>query len=90
MNIAFTDSNHEALKNVKKFGVELKIALKKYMKINQENMEKITRKLSLIQDDLPSKKQLKFLSIAIIVRSVFEESGTCYPRIFLDECLYQV
>ena len=26
-------------------------------------------------DDLPLNKQLKFLSITIIVRSVFEESG---------------
>ena len=41
-------------------------------------------------DNLPLNKQLKFLSITIIVRSVFEESGKYYPQIFLDECLYQV
>ena len=29
LNIAFTDSNNELLKNMKKFGVELKIVLKK-------------------------------------------------------------
>ena len=35
-------------------------------------------------------KQLKFLSITIIVRSAFEESGKYYSQFFLDECLYQV
>ena len=38
-------------------------------------------------DDLPLNKQLKFLSITIIVRNVFEESGKYYPQMFLDECL---
>ena len=33
-------------------------------------------------------KQLKFLSVTIIVRSVFEEDGKYYPRVFLNECLY--
>ena len=41
-------------------------------------------------DDLPLNKQLKFLSITIIVRTVFEEDGKYYPQIFLDECLYEV
>ena len=41
-------------------------------------------------DHLPLNKQLKFLSIAIIVRIVFEKSGKCYPQIFLDECLYEL
>ena len=34
-------------------------------------------------DDLPLNKQLKFLSITIFVRSVFEKN-------ILDECLYEV
>ena len=37
-------------------------------------------------DDLPLNKQLKFLSVTIIVRSVFEEIDKYYPQIFLDEC----
>ena len=41
-------------------------------------------------DDLPLKKQLKFLSITTIVRSAFEECGKYYPHIFLDECLCEV
>ena len=41
-------------------------------------------------DDLPLNKQLKFLNLTIIVRSVFEDNGKYYPQIFLDECLYKL
>ena len=41
-------------------------------------------------DNLPSNKKLKFLSITVIVRTVFEEHGKYYPQMFLDECLYEV
>ena len=39
---------------------------------------------------LPVNKQLKFLSITIIVRTVFEEDGKYYSKMFLDECLFAV
>ena len=41
-------------------------------------------------DNLPLNKQLKFLSVTIIVRGVFEEAGKYYPHVFLDECLYEI
>ena len=41
-------------------------------------------------DTLPLNKQLKFLSVTIIIRSVFEEDGKYYPQFFLDECSYEV
>ena len=40
--------------------------------------------------DLPLNKPLKFPTMAIIVRSVFEEDGKLYPQIYLDECLYEL
>ena len=47
-------------------------------------------KIQLNSDDnLPLNKQLKFPSVTIIIRSVFEEDKY-YPKIFLDECLYEV
>ena len=36
------------------------------------------------------KKKSKFLRVTIIVRSIFEEDGKCYPHVFLDECLYEL
>ena len=48
-------------------------------------------KIKLNSDDnLPLNKQLKLVSVTIIVRSVFERDGTYYPQVFLDECLYEV
>ena len=41
-------------------------------------------------DDLPLNKQLKLMSLTIIVRTVFEEDGKCYPQILLGECLYEL
>ena len=32
----------------------------------------------------------EFLSVTIIVKSVFEEDGKYYPQVFLDEYLYEV
>ena len=40
--------------------------------------------------DLPLSKQLKFLKLTIIVRTVFEEDDKYYPQIFLVECLYEL
>ena len=41
-------------------------------------------------DKLPLNKQLKFLSVTITIRSVFEEDGKYYPRAFLVDCLYEL
>ena len=41
-------------------------------------------------DNLPLNKQLKFMSLTIIVRTVFEQDGKYYPQIFLGKCLYEV
>ena len=41
-------------------------------------------------NNLPLNKLLKLLNLTIIVRTIFEENGKYYPRIFLDECLYEV
>ena len=41
-------------------------------------------------DDLPLKNTLKFHSMAITIRSVFEEDGKLYPQVFLDDILYEL
>ena len=41
-------------------------------------------------DGLPLNKPLKFPTMTIIVRSVFEEDGKFYYQIYLDECLYEL
>ena len=40
-------------------------------------------------DDLTLNKPLRFHSVTIIIRSVFEEEGKLYPQVFLDDTLYE-
>ena len=41
-------------------------------------------------DDVPLNKPLKFPTLTIIIRYVFQEGEKLYPQIYLDECLYQL
>ena len=41
-------------------------------------------------DKLPLNKQLKFLSITKVNRSVFVDDSKYYPQVFLDDCLYEL
>ena len=43
-----------------------------------------------LDDDLPLNKPLKFYSMIIVIRSVFEEDGILYPQVFLDDTLYEL
>ena len=40
-------------------------------------------------DDMPLNKPLKFPTLTIIIRCVFQEGENLYPQIYLDECLYK-
>ena len=41
-------------------------------------------------DDLPLSKPLKFLNMAITIKSVFKEDGKLYPQLFLYDTLYEL
>ena len=41
-------------------------------------------------DNLPLNKPLKFYSMTITIRSVFDEDGKLYPQVFLDDSLYEL
>ena len=41
-------------------------------------------------DDLPLNKPLKFPTLTIIIRCVFQEGEKLCPQIYLDECLYEL
>ena len=48
-----------------------------------------SRILVNIDDDVPLNKPLKFLTLTIIIRRVFQVVETLYSSIYLDECLYE-
>ena len=41
-------------------------------------------------DDVPLNKQLKFPTLTIIIRCIFQKGNELDPQIYLDECLYQL
>ena len=41
-------------------------------------------------DNLPLNKPLKSSTLTIIVRSISEENGERYPKIYLAECLHEL
>ena len=41
-------------------------------------------------DDLPLNKQLKFPTLAKIIRCVLQKGEKLYPEIYLNECLYEL
>ena len=41
-------------------------------------------------DDIPSNKQIKFPTLIIIIRCVFQEGRNLCPQIYLDEYLYEL
>ena len=59
--------------------VEKNCFVKKYAKIGINT-----------DDDLPLNKPLKFPTLTIIIRYVFQEGEKLYPQICLDECLYEL
>ena len=84
LNIVFTDSNSEVLKEYEEIWSGIKDQIKK---INNGKLGKYGKDYMKIKfnsdDDLSLNKQLKFINLTIIVRTVFEEDGKYYPQIFL-------
>ena len=72
------------------FGMELGT---KSNKVNsgQCDYEKDYMKIKFNSDyNLPLNKPLKFHNITITIRSVFEEDGELYPKVFPDDTLYEL
>ena len=69
----------------------IKIGIEKINNNKSGEYEKEYLKIKLDSDDkLPSNKQLKFLSVTRVIRSVFEDDGKYYPQVFFDDCLHEL
>ena len=88
LNITLTDSNSKVLKKIAEIWSGIKDQIEQINVRKSGEYEKDYMKIKFnSNDDLPLNKQLKFVSLTIIVRTVFEEDGKHYPQIFLDECM---
>ena len=41
-------------------------------------------------DDIPLNKKLRFSSLSIIIRCVFQNGKKLCPKVYLDECFYEL
>ena len=87
----FTDKNKEVLKKYAELwdGIKNEIETINSGKAGKHGEDLMEIKFDS-DDDLPLNKQLKFPTMTVVVRSVFEEDGKLYPDIYLDECLYEL
>ena len=91
LNITLTDSNSKVLKKYTEVWSGIKDWIEKVNGSKSGEYGKDYMKIKFNSDgDLPLNKQLKFMSLTVVVRTVFEEDGKYYPQIFLDESLCEV
>ena len=91
LNIVYTGSDNEVLKKYEEVWSGMKNCIEKINNNKSGEYGKDYMKVNINSDnDLPLNKQMKLLSLTIVIRIVFEEIGKIYPQFLLDECLYQV
>ena len=85
------DENKEVLKKYADVWDGIKNKIKAINGGKENDYGKDYMKIKFNPDDyLPLDKSVKFHSMTIIIRSVFEEDGKLYPQIFLDDTLYEL
>ena len=42
------------------------------------------------ENDIPLNKMIYFPTATAIIRCIFEKDGKYYPKVYLDDCLYQI
>ena len=91
LNIALTDSNGELLRKYREVLGGIKSSIEKINSNKSGEYEKDYMTIRFDFDEkLPLNKQLKFLGVTIVIRSVFEKDGKYYPQAFLDDCFYEL
>ena len=91
LNITLTKNNDEVFKKYVEVLSGIKSGIEKINNNKSGEYEKDYVKIKFDSDDkLPLNKQLKLLSVTIVIRSVFENDDKYYTQAFLDDCLYQL
>ena len=91
LNFDFTDKNKEALRKCAKLWNKIKNEIET---INGEKKIEYAKDFIKIKfdsdDNLPLNKPLKFPTMTIIIKYVFQKYSKLYSWICLDECLYKL
>ena len=92
--MTFDDSDNESKGLLKKYedvwdGIKNEIKAINGGKKNNYGKDYVKIKFNS-DNNLPLNKSLKFHTMTIIIRSVFEEGGRLYLKVFLKDCLYEL
>ena len=79
-----TEKYDEVLSGIKKKLETINVGKELFYKKNYARIAVNT------DDDVPLNKPLKFPTLTIIIRSVFQEGEKLYSQMYLDECLYKL
>ena len=91
LSIANTEINSEVLKKYAEVWSRIKDCIKRINNNKVGEYDKGCMKIKFNTDgDIPLNKQLRFLTITVIIRNIFEKDGKYYPHIFLYECLFEI
>ena len=91
LNIVSTDSNEDVLIMYEEIWVGIKDEIKKINNGIDGEYDKDYMKVKFdSDDDLSLNILLKFHTLTIIIRYVFEKNGKYYPQIFLYDYLYEI
>ena len=91
LTFASTDKTKKVLQKCTKLCEEPKYNIQTIYSGKSGEYEKYYMKIKFISDDdLPLNKIPKLRMLTIIVRSVLQEDGKYYPKVFLEECLCEV
>ena len=84
------DENEELLKKYSDVLNEIKNKIKE-VSSDECDYKKDNMKIKFNSaDNLPLSKPSKFSNMTITIRSVFEEDGKLYPKVFLDDTLHEL
>ena len=90
-HIAFTGKNDEILRKYKEVFDGIKNCIEQINNNKSGEYEKAYMKIKFDSDNkLPLNKQLKSLSVTIVIRSVFEDDSKYCHQAFLDDYFYEL
>ena len=76
---------------MKKFFSRIKSEIETVNGGEKRYYEKNYAKIGVNTDDnIPMNKEIKFPTLTIIIRCVFQNGKKLYPQVYLDECLYEL
>ena len=85
-----TNETKEKIQKFEKLWIKIRDLIRSITKNGDDHDEKYMKIKLCSDNELPLSNTIEIPTITIVVRTVFHENNKCYPKAFLDECLYKI